>query len=78
MGNGRLGHRRPEKQPEIGDLVICLNPAGFKHSTLPKRFVGLVLDKAITVCKIHIVKSGRIVFWPFDNMILWKEANEYQ
>lgn len=74
MGNGRLGHERTKQQPEIGDLVICLNLTKSRYSTLPKRFVGLVLDKAITVCKIHIVESGRIVFWQLDNMILWKET----
>ena len=74
MGNGWLGHRRTKKQPEIGDLVICLNPANFMHASLPSRFVGLVLNKAITVCKIQVVESGRIIFWQLDNMMLWKET----
>jgi hypothetical protein len=74
MGNGRLGHRRTKKQPEVGDLVVCLNPTSFLHASLPKRFVGLVLNKAITICKIQVVESGRIVFWQLDNMMLWKET----
>ena len=74
MGNGRLGHRRTKKQPEIGDLVICLNPTILVQSSLPKRFVGLVLNKAITVCKIQVVESGRIVFWQLDNIMLWKKT----
>ena len=73
MGNGRLGRRRTRKQPSVGDLVICINPSSLLHFSLPKQFVGLVLDKAITVCKIHIVESGRIIFWQLDNMMLWKE-----
>ena len=74
MGNGRLGHRRTKKQPEIGDLVTCINPSNFMHASLPSRFVGLVLNKAITVCKIQVVESGRIVFWQLDNIMLWKKT----
>ena len=44
------------------------------HSTLPPRFVGLVLDKAITVCKIQVVDSGRLVYWPLEDIFLWQET----
>jgi len=69
-----LGYGRSTQQPKIGDLVICLNPTRFMHSTLPPRFVGLVLDKAITVCKIQVVDSGRTVYWPLEDIFLWKET----
>jgi len=74
MGNGRLGYRRSKKQPEVGDLVVCINLTSFMQTSLPDRFVGLVLNKAITVCKIQVVESGRIIFWQLDNMMLWKET----
>jgi hypothetical protein len=74
MGNGRMEHARPKIQPTIGDIVICLDPARSKFSNHPQRFVGLVLDKSITVCKVQILKSGKVVYWPVDAMFLWKEG----
>jgi hypothetical protein len=76
MDTGRLGHKRIRKEATIGDLVICvdevrrhdLNPAE------PKRFIGLVLDKSITVYKIQVVGSGREVYWPQSAVYLWKET----
>ena len=75
MGNGRLGYTRSKIQPTIGDIVICLDPARSEFSSLPPRFVGLVLDKSITVCKIQVLESGKIVYWPIEAMFLWKEGN---
>ena len=41
-----------------------------------KRFVGLVLDKSITVCKIQVVDTGEELYWPLTATYLWKETNE--
>lgn len=75
MGNGRLGHVRSKIQPTIGDIVICVDPARSSFSALPRRFVGLVLDMSITVCKIQVLDTGKTVYWPLEAMFLWKEGN---
>ena len=76
MDTGRLGHRRIRKEATIGDLVICVDEVR-RHdlnSAEPKRFIGLVLDKSITVYKIQVVGSGREVYWPQSAVYLWKET----
>lgn len=75
MGNGRMGQSRSKIQPIIGDIVVCLDPARSQFSVLPSRFVGLVLDKSITVCKIQVLDTGKTVYWPIEAMFLWKEGN---
>ena len=69
-----MGHRRPRKAPAVGDLVICVDAAREGAPGRPKRFIGLVLDKTITVCKIQVVDTGKIIFWPETATYLWKET----
>ncbi len=69
-----MGHARTKGIPTIGDIVICLDPGRSEHSSRPHRFVGLVLDKSITICKIQVLETGNIVYWPLTAMFLWKEG----
>ena len=76
MDTRRLGYERTRKEATIGDLVVCVDEArrfdiGSEH---PKRFLGLVLDKSITVYKIQVIDSGREVYWPQSAVYLWKET----
>ena len=75
MDDGRLGYGR-SKAATVGDLVICVDEARrFDHvAHKPKRFIGLVLDKSITVYKILVVGTGEQIYWPEDATILWKES----
>jgi len=71
-----MGQRRPRKEAVIGDLVVCVDEAR-RHdveSPHPKRFVGLVLDKSITVYKIQVVGTGETMYWPEAATYLWKET----
>ena len=70
-----MGQSRSKIQPIIGDIVVCLDPARSHGSAFPRRFVGLVLDKSITVCKIQVLDTGKTVYWPIEAMFLWKEGN---
>jgi len=72
----RLGHRRVRKEAAIGDLVICVDEARLNDvpSIHPKRFIGLVLDKSITVYKIQVVDTGEEIYWPVSTTYLWKET----
>ena len=74
MDNGWLEQKRFRKQPEIGDLVICVDAAKKDATGHNKRFVGLVLDKSITICKIQVVDSGEELYWPLAAIYLWKET----
>ena len=73
MDHGRLGQERTRKQATIGDLVICVDPARKDIHGHNRRFVGLVLDKSITVYKIQVVDTAEIFYWPEDATYLWKE-----
>ena len=73
MDTGRLGHEWPRKAPTIGDLVICVDVPG-REWHQPRRFIGLVLDKSTTIYTIHVVATGKEVFWPQDSTYLWKET----
>jgi len=73
VGNGRLGQERTREQASLGDLVICIDAARTDASGHTRRFIGLVLDKSISVYKIQIVDSGEIVYWPMTATYLWKE-----
>ncbi len=75
MGNGWLGYSGTKREPEIGDLVVCIDPAWSVHSSYPQRFIGLVLNKSITICKIQALESAKIVYWPLDAMTLWRETS---
>ncbi len=74
MDTGRLGHTGPIKEATIGDLVICVDVARRDHSNNSHRFIGLVLDKSITVYKILIVETGQEAYWPQSATYLWKET----
>jgi len=77
MDSGRLGYNRAAKSASIGDLVLCVDVARSTDSTHPTKFLGLVLDKSITVYKIQVVGSGKEVYWPESAVRLWKEQDEY-
>ena len=71
-----MGHGRSSKDAIIGDLVVCVDEAR-RHDIdttfeRPKKFIGLVLDKSISVYKILVIESGREVYWPEDSVYSWK------
>jgi len=74
VGPGRLGQKRSRKDASIGDLVVCIDVALTAEDGRPKRFIGLVLDKSITVCRIQVVDSGKEIYWPMTATYLWKET----
>jgi len=74
MDSGRLGQERPRKQASVGDLVICVDTAEKNAVGHSKKFIGLVLDKSITVYKIQVVDTGQEVYWPMTATYLWKET----
>ena len=74
MDNGRLGQGRIRKQATIGDLVVCIDTAKKDVNGHNQRFIGLVLDKSITVYKIQVVDSGKKIYWPMSATYLWKET----
>jgi len=74
MDHGRLGQGRPRKQASVGDLVVCIDTARVDEHGHNRRFIGLVLDKSITVCRIQVVDSGEEIYWPLTATYLWKET----
>ena len=72
MDTGWLGHTRFRKQAEIGDLVVCVDSARTDRYGHAQKFIGLVLDKSITVYKIQVVDTGDIFYWPESATYLWK------
>ena len=74
MGHGRLGQRRPPEQASVGDLVICIDAARVDIHGHTRRFIGLVLDKSLTVYRIQVVDSGKEIYWPMTATYLWKET----
>ena len=73
MDNGWVGRRRARKKASVGDLVICIDTAKKDAAGHTRRFVGLVLDKSITVYKIQVVETGEETYWPESATYLWKE-----
>ena len=69
-----LGHTGPRKQAAIGDLVVCIDTARLDDHGHSRRFIGLVLDKSITVYKIQVVDSGKEIYWSMTATYLWKET----
>jgi len=71
-----MGQRRTRKEATIGDLVVCVDEARRNDipSIHPKRFIGLVLDKSVTVYKIQVVDTGENIYWPESATYLWKET----
>ena len=72
MDDGRLGPGRPHEQASVGDLVVCIDTARVDTHGHTRRFIGLVLDKSITVYKIQVVDTGDIFYWPENATYLWK------
>jgi len=68
----RLGQRRLRKQVSVGDLVVCVDMAKKDAKGHTCRFIGLVLDKSITVYKIQVVDTGRELYWPMTATYLWE------
>ena len=57
----------------IGDLVICVDYAKRDVNGGKRTFIGLVLDKSITVYRIQILDTGQEIYWPMTATYLWKE-----
>ena len=74
MDTGRLGHGRSRKQATVGDIVVCIDTARTDDHGHSRKFIGLVLDKSITVYKIQVVDTGQIFYWPQAGTFLWKET----
>jgi len=72
MDAGRLGQGRAHEQASVGDLVVCIDTARVDIHGHTRRFIGLVLDKSISVYKILVIESGREVYWPEDSVYSWK------
>ena len=72
MDTRRVGYERPGAQASIGDLVVCVDSAKTDISGHSRKFIGLVLDKSITVYKIQVVDTGDIFYWPESATYLWK------
>jgi hypothetical protein len=53
---------------------VCIDVARKDINGHNQRFIGLVLDKSITVYKIQIVDSGKEIYWPMTATYLWKET----
>ena len=69
-----MGQGRPREQASIGDLVVCVDAARQDINGHNRRFIGLVLDKSITVYRIQVVDSGEDIYWPMTATYLWKET----
>ena len=69
MGQGRI-----REGASVGDLVVCIDSARVNVHGHTRRFIGLVLDKSITVYKIQVVDSGEEIYWPMSATYLWKET----
>ena len=74
MDDGGLGYGRTTKSAEVGDLVICVDVAKRDANGGKRTFVGLVLDKSITIYKIQVMDSGDVIYWPMTATYLWKET----
>ena len=68
-----MGYGRTTKDASVGDLVICVDVAKRNANGGRRTFVGLVLDKSITIYKIQVLDTGQNVYWPMDATYLWKE-----
>ena len=56
---------------------MCVDVARRDANGGRRTFIGLVLDKSITVYKIQVLDTGHEMYWPMDATYLWKEKNEY-
>jgi len=74
VDDGWLGQGRARKQASVGDLVVCVDVAKKDINGHNQRFIGLVLDKSITVYRIQVVDSGKELYWPESATYLWKET----
>ena len=68
-----MGYGRTTKSAAVGDLVICVDVAKRDANGGKRTFVGLVLDKSVTVCKILVLHTGHKTYWPMSATYLWKE-----
>ena len=74
MDTGWMGYEGTRKQASIGELVVCVDSARLDANGSPREFVGLILDKSVSVYKIQVVDSNKIVYWPMTATYLWKET----
>ena len=74
MGAGRLGHGRTKKPPiNVGDLVLCKDPSIRDDDGTMLERVGLVLDTSLTICKIQVLKSSKIMYFPLCTTYPYEE-----
>jgi len=69
-----MGYKGSRKSAAIGDLVICIDNARTNEFGRARKFIGLILDKSLTVYKIQVVGSGEKTYWPMTATYLWKET----
>ena len=69
-----MGQERTREQASVGDLVVCVDAAKVTAEGHSRKFIGLVLDKSITVYRIQVVDSGKEIYWPMTATYLWKET----
>ena len=74
MGTKRLGYDGTRVEPTIGDLVVCVDVVKKDINGHNRKFIGLVLDKSATVCKIQVIDTGQELSWPINALYLWKET----
>jgi hypothetical protein len=74
VDSGRLGQGRSKEDASIGDIVVCIDAARADAHGHVRRFIGLVLDKSITVYRIQVMDSGKEIYWPMTATYLWKET----
>jgi len=74
MGIDWMEDHGTHQKATIGDLVICIDMAKKDRHGHNRRFIGLVLDKSITVYKIQVVETGKEIYWPEAAVYLWKET----
>jgi DNA-binding cell septation regulator SpoVG len=74
VDSGRLGQGRSKEDASIGDIVVCIDAARVDAHGHVRRFIGLVLDKSITVYRIQVMDSGKEIYWPMTATYLWKET----
>ena len=70
-----MGYRRAAGTATIGEIVICVDHMRQRDVDLPfpTKFIGLVLDKSVTIYKILVLDSGQEIYWPVSSTYLWKE-----
>lgn len=72
MGSRRLGQGRVDKLA-IGSLVKCVDPVLYNTDGSFKQYIGLLLDISITMCKIQVLETSEILYFPLSVTTRFKE-----